>query len=424
MTPVETMAGEILAKRTTLAGYYKNRLADGRFDLSDAQRGEIKSLNDELNVIVPRYEKIRGDEAADAANRKALEDLRAPILPPGFHGTLGQGDARGHDGAGVGRRGQVLQLGDLFVGSGSYKGFAEARHKGESPRAEFAGSFDAEIKTLFSTTAGYDPYVARLPGLALSAQQMPRVVDLIPQAETSSHAIRWMLETLFTNNAAEVAEAGQYPESAFACVEQLTPVQKVAHFVPVTDEALADTPGMRDYLNGRLELGLKQRLDRQIMLGNGVSPNLKGINALTGLQVQALGVDVAQDAIFKAITKVQSIGFGDASAIILNPVDWQNIRLAKNGDGNYLWGSPDGTAAQRIWGLPVVTSTYCTQGTAFVGDFAMHSQLWYRKGIEFLVSNSHSDYFIKGIQAIRADMRVAFVVTRPEAFAKVTGLAA
>ncbi|MEX0843404.1 MAG: hypothetical protein WD120_03565 [Gemmatimonadota bacterium] len=45
-----------------------------------------------------------------------------------------------------------------------------------------------------------------------------------------------------------------------------------------------------------------------------------------------------------------------------------------------------------------------------------------RRGIEVQISNSHSDYFVKGKQAIRADMRVALVIYRASAFSEVTGV--
>jgi hypothetical protein len=57
-----------------------------------------------------------------------------------------------------------------------------------------------------------------------------------------------------------------------------------------------------------------------------------------------------------------------------------------------------------------------------VADFHGYTELDYREGIEFEVSNSHSDFFTKGQLAIRAQLRAAFVVYRPSAICQVTGL--
>jgi HK97 family phage major capsid protein len=86
-----------------------------------------------------------------------------------------------------------------------------------------------------------------------------------------------MEETTFTNSAAETAEGGTYPESALALTERSTPVQKITTFIPVTDEQLEDVPQIQGYLNNRLPFMVRQRLDLQILTGNGTTPNLRGL---------------------------------------------------------------------------------------------------------------------------------------------------
>src|SRR5207248_5858794 len=105
----------------------------------------------------------------------------------------------------------------------------------------------------------------------------------------------------FTNNAAETAEAGTYPESALSTTEQTATVRKVAASLPVTDEQFEDEPRARDYVNNRLEYQLRARLDSQILNGNGTAPNLRGILNVAGINTQAKGTDPAPDAIYKAI---------------------------------------------------------------------------------------------------------------------------
>jgi hypothetical protein len=417
-TALEEMTGQIREKRTRLAKFFEKKKADGTLDIDATGRDAMKALNDELNALVPVWDRLRDDDKLEQENKKALEIASQLILPPGFHGG-----AMGNDGIGTNRRGVVRQLGDMFVDSTSFKSWTDGRAKGhgETPRFE-AHDPSADMKTLFATTAGWDPFVTRLPGAVLSPQQMPKVVDLIPQAQTGEHSIKWMLETLYTSAAAETAEGGQYGEAAFQLTEQITAVNKIAQFIPVTDEQLADVPGVRDYLNGRLELGLKQRLDRQLMQGSGTAPNMAGLFNIGGIGTQALGSDPVPDAFYKAMVQVQTIGFADPSGIIMHPQNWQDVRLLRTSQGLYIWGNPDSEGPQRMWGVPVVTSTYCTFGGGLVGDFKMYTQLFYRKGIDFLVSNSHASFFIIGQLAVRADMRVAFIVTRPLAICQVTGM--
>jgi hypothetical protein len=62
-----------------------------------------------------------------------------------------------------------------------------------------------------------------------------------------------------------------------------------------------------------------------------------------------------------------------------------------------------------------------TENTGLLGDFQLYSEIFNRRGINMKVSDSHSDYFVKGKQAIRADVRLALVIYRATAFPQVTG---
>jgi HK97 family phage major capsid protein len=108
--------------------------------------------------------------------------------------------------------------------------------------------------------------------------------------------------------------------------------------------------------------------------------------------------------------------------VLIHSTDWQNIRLLKDANGNYIWGSPSTAGPEQIWGLPVAQTETLTAGTAVVADLMRYTALYTRRGLNVQVSNSHSTFFVEGKQAVRADVRVAFVVYRPAAVCTVTGL--
>ena len=285
-----------------------------------------------------------------------------------------------------------------------------------------AVEIDMDLKTLFTTSAGWAPEVTRTGKVVDYATRPIQVIDLIPQTVTNQSAVAYMEETTFTNAAAEAAEGGSYLESALALTEQSSTVRKVATFLPVTDETFEDEARAEAYVNNRLPFMLRQRLDSQILVGNGTAPNLRGVNNVVGIQTQAKGADPTPDAVYKAIVLVRTTGQAMPDAFVVNPLDWQDVRLLRTVDGIYIWGNPSEAGPERIWGLQVAQAQAQTQNTGVVGDFGNFSELAVRRGVEVKVSNSHSTYFVEGKQAIRADLRAALIFYRPTAFCTVTGI--
>lgn len=366
---------------------------------------KIRELNDELTDLgKERDELVQVQKAAD----------RAKVAPGS--GAAESGSENG-DEAPTGRR--QKSLGELFTESDAYK----LKQGRVGPEA----TLDIGLKTLMSTGAGWDPEETRTGRVVEFATRPIQVADLIPQTETNQSAVTYMEETTFTNNAAEVNEStqatpGTYPEAALALTEQSSLVRKIAVFLPLTDEQLEDEPQVRGYVNNRLPFMIRQRLDLQILSGNGTAPNLRGILQTAGIQTQAKGTDPTPDAVYKALVKVEVTGQAMATAAVFHPNDWQDIRLLRTADGLYIWGNPSDAGPERIWGLRVVRAQALTENTALVGDFQNFVELAVRRGIDVQVSNSHSTYFVEGKQAMRADMRCALVVYRPAAFCTVTGI--
>jgi hypothetical protein len=403
--------GAFKAKKDELAGIFREAGPD--MDLAQVKsiRGtsidkaaHIRKLNDELSDLSKEVDNLR-------AVQKAADRTKIAGVNPD-EGTGESGD--GTDSYARASQPRSKSIGELFTESA-----ALTEKKGATgPSA----TLDIHLKTLLTTAAGWAPEVFRTGQVVPFATRPIQVADLIPQVETTQAAVQYMEETTFTNAAAETAEAGTYPQAALAFTEKLSPVVKVAVYLPVTDEQLEDVPQIRGYIDNRLPFMIRQRLDSQLLAGNGTTPNLRGLANVVGVQTQAKGTDPGPDAIYKAIVKVEVTGQAVANAVLMHPNDWQNIRLLRTADGIYIWGNPSDQGPERIWGLQVVRAQAATAGTAIVGDFANFCQLAVKRGIDVQVSNSHSTYFIEGTQAIRADMRCAFVVYRPTAFCQITGL--
>ena len=398
------------AKAAELNKIFEDNTAAGSTtpSLTPEQLGEVKSRHTELNAI---------GEARDAAielegiqaNSKAIGDASREIVRPNFGGSpsalpAGNGAASGKT------------LGAMFVESKQYTDWLQYKPS-ESQ------SFDSgvSLKAVLTTATGWPPQAVRTPLVVPYATRPPQVTDLIPTIQTNQNAFVYREETTFTNTAVEILEGAAKPEATLALTQRTAPIRKIAVYIPVTDEQLEDVPGMQEYIETRLAFMVRQRLDSQILVGTGIAPNLLGVLSTVGIQTQAKSTDPTPDAIYKAMTKVEVVGQAMPSAVVLHPNDWSEIRLLRTTDGIYIWGSPSEAGPERIWGLPVVKAQGLTEGTGVVGDFENFSLLVERKGMTIKIGYNADD-FVKNQRSIVAEIRVAFVITRPAAFCTVTGI--
>jgi HK97 family phage major capsid protein len=408
------------------------RKSDGSWDFTAASVFEhctgqsecyehMRRMEEELDTLGDEYKTLESIEQMEKRNQERYES-RQKIDQTMVHAAPGNGMNGGYHGHGS----PVYEksLGTLVK---------ELYPRDERPsegKVIFAKDFDKfnvftlldpEVKATMTTTAGWAPEVTRIPRVVEFAHRPVQVLDTLPVSNTDQAGIQWMEETTSTSGAVETAENTVFTESAFAFTERSATIRKIATFIPVTDEQLADVSQVAGLIDARLRFFLMQRLDLQVIAGNGVAPNILGFVQTPGLQTQAMGTDNAQDAIYKAMDKVRVAGRATPNAVYLHPNDWQGIRLLRTSQDVYYWGPPTEVGIARIWGLPVVITEALVEGTAMVGDFANFSMLWMRQGVEILAGYVGDDFKF-GRQAIRATLRAALSVYRPAAFCLVTGI--
>lgn len=403
MGKYEDIVGQLEDRRKKAAELIEKGGED--MDLTEAEVHELRKLNEEMTELGKQKDELDG-------LRKIKADVDA------------LGELEPHPGHPVGKRresdegageAELKGIGDLFVETEEFRAYKRGDRR--TPTV----TLSIPLKNTFQTTAGWAPPDIRGPQVVEFATRPLAVAELLPQSTTTQASVIYMEETLFSNSAAEVAEGGTKPEVSLGLEEVTEPVRKIAAFLPVTEEQLADVPQARAYINNRLGFMVRQRLDSQILTGNGVAPNLEGIESRSGIQTQALGGDNVPDAVYKAMTKIRVNAFADPNVAVFHPNDWQTVRLLKTSDGIYIWGAPMDAGPERIWGIRVVQTTAQPENTALVGDFQQAS-LIVRSGVDLRISDSHDDYFVKNLLAVVAEMRVALAVYRPAAFATVTGI--
>lgn len=320
-------------------------------------------------------------------------------------------------------------IGDLVLADERFKAWIETiAPNGSSPsRSSFGTSPAVEVKTLLtgtsSTSAGALVYPDQLglrePGLFMRPLT---IRDLVTSGTTNSDAIEYVLMGATTNAAAPVAEAtaasggsGAKPESDMALSTATTSVKTIAHWIPATRRALADAGQLRTLIDSFLRYGLEEELEDQMVSGGGTGENFLGIISTPNVQTQAFATDIMTTT-RKARTIIKTVGRTDPTAYAMHPTDWETFDLSQDNEARYYYGGPSVLGNPRLWGLPVVESEALTAGQSIIGDWKW-AVLWQRMQAQILVSDSHSDFFVRNLIAILAEMRCAFAVIRPKAFA-------
>jgi len=280
---------------------------------------------------------------------------------------------------------------------------------------------------LLSPSGGWPATVAAPSTMApLPPWGEVRVSSLFTTLPAEGSQVPYLRDPGQTSAAAPVAEGDPKPETTVSPTLVSEPLSTIAHWSPVSVQSLEDVEGLRAWIDSILLTGLADVEETQLLTGNGTPPNLRGLLNVTGLTAAhaMTGEETAADAILAQMMAVQTASRLPVDAVILAPDAFTALVTTKaDTSGVYLSGQPLATAPlSTLWGMRYVISAALDPGTALVGSFRRAAAIYRRGAIRIDASNSHADYFVKNLVAIRAEMRELLAVFKPSAFGLVTEL--
>lgn len=290
--------------------------------------------------------------------------------------------------------------------------------------ADFAGGnlnkLRVEVK---NTLTGSDTNVApqRNAGIVGGAVLPFAMEALLPSTTTTSNAIEFTKEASFTNSAAEAAEGSAKAESALTWSLVNMPVSTVAHWIKISKQLAADAPALAAYVNTRMRYGVNQKVDTQLVVGDGTAPNISGTYdtgnfTAHGIANAALGSTLKKMVLIrKVMADLYAAGY-PADAIVLNPADWAaiEIELFTTAAGQTLYSVNDAGQA-RLFGIPVIQAIGMAADTFQVGRFSEAYMVYNREGVVVEMSDSDGDNFQKNLITLRAERRLALATEKPAA---------
>jgi len=406
-------------------------------DPTEEERLEVESHLKAIEVL--KKERTEADE--NIKTLQGVEDIGRSLGPPVSSGLEFRDSVTVTN-----EPPRMKSLGEMFVESDGYNKIKEKGFSGQwtTGPMEFGTKAGTLLEGAGSPGTGTGgglltvPQVA--PGVVDKLFQRLTIADLLASGQATGNTVRYVVEGTATSGAAGVAEGGAKPASDLGLSTVDEPIKKLATSLTASDEMLEDATQVQSYINNRLSLFVRIKEENSILRGAGTndligfstSGNTRGINILSG--TATAGTAMA-NLLFNAINGTRGSSFLEPDAIVMNPTNWATLRLSTDTAGQYFGGGPfqgqygNGNmtplsgqvtgAIDTLWGKPVVVTSAIGAGTALLGAFGSGAQLWRRSGVTVEATNSHADYFLNNLVAIRAESRLGLAVYRPSAFTEV-----
>lgn len=372
----------------------KGMLESGLKALSEKQVALEKSMEQYHGQL---DEKSKVDSEVRAEVKALAEDfakINAEITTIGQKMTEG---VKAHE------ESRIVTAGDEFVKSEQFKQLVGGNT--QRVRIEVKNTVTSGSTTVF-------PF--QKPGVIQGDFAPLTIRQVLPSIGVSSNMVNSLREASWNNSASGVSQAAAKPESDITFEQYNVAIETVAHWIKVSNQLLADAPAIAAYINTRLRDGLAQEVDKQLLNGNGTTPNLSGLTDTGNFTAySAVSDDLLVDAINRAKYQLWAIGRAP-DTVIVNPADWGAMERTREGAGTgmYLYGLPGQFAGVNPFGVRVVMSNNMTQGKFLIGQLNGSTMVYNREGAVVEMGYVNDD-FTKNLVTIRAEERLGLGVERP-----------
>lgn len=250
------------------------------------------------------------------------------------------------------------------------------------------------------------------------------LLDLLPHMPITNGTLEYVQDKSpladLSDLAVEVTEGAAKPQAGPTLAVVDEPTATIAAWANITRQAAADYPQVQGYLDTRLRYSLKRRTDKQVINGNGSTPNLKGLLSRTGILSYAPGSAEARYASIRHAITLGEAAEAVYEIIVLNPADAELFDLS-NQTTNGLHAVPNvaGDSATTAWGLTQVRSNAIASGTAMLVD-PMSVAVFDRQEATAYMTDSHASNFVSNILTMLLECRVGLGLFNPSGVASVT----
>jgi HK97 family phage major capsid protein len=286
---------------------------------------------------------------------------------------------------------EAKTVGEAFVRSDGFKALKARGFAGQwtSGPVEVGAKLTDGTNTVVSIgdAGGSLPLQPQVTPTLPPIEQTPSVASLFSSGVASQNLIVYLEETTTTpgvmsgpystsaasaRTAVLTSEGTSKPAAYINFTKRSVNVEKLAAFLPISEEMLEDEPAISAYINTRLRMFVVQAEEARILTRLNAGIGTAGYSEIGGNNML--------DSVMAGITSVRLEGGLEPDGLLINPTDYAKMAIAKaSTGGDYFGGGPFSAFSASPWGLRTVSTAAVAQGSPIVGAFRDGAQIW-RKG--------------------------------------------
>lgn len=290
--------------------------------------------------------------------------------------------------------------------------------------------------------ANRDDLASFIPGVEQLARRAVFVKDFFNVVSTDTEYIKKTEQAVVVRDAKNVAACAASTHNTKLTWKQTTlQQQKVRDFVHVCLDMMEDYDFVEGEITDMISYGVNSKVDSQLLLGDGIAPNLNGILSYASTFAANLA---GADYSVATGTPIQSPNLGDLICVMgaqieylgqdskflpnvafVNPKQIKLLKLEKDANDQYLmpnWITANGTEVDmiRLVGNPLVPEDEC-----YVMD-STKGVIYERKATEVAMAYENNDNFETETVTVKGVSRLNLWVSdnNSNAFMRCTGIAA
>lgn len=389
-------------------------------ELSAYDSDRIEAKEAQLNELIAKNEKANADaikglnEEIESLKSGAIDSMRTAMKAQGVAmAKLEESVANATKAESKGFTYQVL------------KGLKENEDNLKDMLKSGSGRVVLEVKAeqgAADITTGTD-FAQMEAGVGQIATRMPFMRSIFRTQPISTEYLKYNDQETVVRDAKNVAAcAASTHTSKLTWQVRTLQITKVRDFVDVCIDMMEDYDFVEGEIRNLVNTDVDLKVDQQLLLGTGIYPETNSVDAVASTFAAGSYALKIQDATTIDLLKIagaQIADFGQnnafmADTVLMNPVDFCQMQLTKDADGNYLipnWVTSDGV---NIGAMRIVSNQLVPANQAYVMD-STKGTIFQRRGKTVELAFENKDNFEKELVTVKAYERLNFRVRNVDA---------